>query len=98
MEQLDSVTHALSKRLVPYESLIINAPNLKMILRSVKANELSGLNMEEGDAQFKLPDSFEIPGLTGNVKAKVILLPCPFISFLLIASFLSSFLLTDRGS
>ena len=49
----------------------MNVPDLDILLRSVKAKELSGLNMEGGGAEFKLPDSFDIPGLNGVVNAKV---------------------------
>ena len=91
MQQLDSLIHAFSKRLLPYERLIMNAPSLKMIMRSVNVNELPGLHMVESGARFKLPDNFEMPGLTGNIVAKVILFPCHLKLFAYL-SFLPSFL------
>lgn len=88
LQQLDTLTEAISNRLVPYESLTVNVPDLDIFMRSVNAKELRGLYMVGGGAEFKLPDSFDMPGLNGVVNAKVFsmfpcfldisLLPCVF--------------------
>lgn len=70
LENLQGMTEAFLGRLVPSESLVIKTTELAVALKKVSADDVKGLNMEEGYTKFQLPGNLGNLG-DGSVNAKV---------------------------
>ena len=69
-KKMDAMNDAFFARLVPSEDLVIKTPDLAVALKKVSADDIKGLNMEEGPTKFKLPGNLgNMSG--GSVNAKV---------------------------
>ncbi|XP_078363993.1 polycystin family receptor for egg jelly-like [Oculina patagonica] len=58
LQKLNTMTGAFFSRLVASEALVINIPNLQLVLKKVATNDLKGLVIEGPSAKFKLPENF----------------------------------------
>lgn len=68
--KLSNMSNAFFVRLVLSEDLVIKTTNLAISLKKVSADNIKGLDMEEGPSKFKLPGSLGSMG-GGNINAKV---------------------------
>ncbi|XP_078351521.1 polycystin family receptor for egg jelly-like isoform X1 [Oculina patagonica] len=58
LKKLNTMTGAFFSRLVASEVLVINIPDLKLVLKKVTTNDLKGLVIEGPSAKVKLPENF----------------------------------------
>ena len=73
------MSDAFFGRLVPSEDLVIKTASLAISLKKVSADDVKGLDMEEGPSKFKFPSNLGNMG-GANVNAKVnrpVLSRCP---------------------
>ena len=73
------MSDAFFGRLVPSEDLVIKTASLAISLKKVSADDVKGLDMEEGPSKFKFPSNLGNMG-GENVNAKVnrpVLSRCP---------------------
>lgn len=64
------MTGAFFSRLVSSETLVIELPDVELLLKKVSAGDLKGVIINRESTRFKLPENFAVSE-AGNVNVKV---------------------------
>lgn len=70
LRQIDGISDSISSRLVSSESWKMKTTNLSISLKKVASGGENGLNLEDGLAQFTLPNDVNL-STTDDINAKV---------------------------
>jgi len=70
LEILNTMTGAFFSRLVSSETLVIELPDVELLLKKVAAGDLKGVIINRASTRFKLPENFAV-SKAGNVNVKV---------------------------
>lgn len=70
LEILNTMTGAFFSRLVSSETLVIELPDVELLLKKVAAGDLKGVIINRESTRFKLPENFAVSE-AGNVNVKV---------------------------